>query len=195
MAQARSQENTQSDTQRKARGSQPSQDAHQKRSTRAHWPAPGARQCAVDAGFGWTRAPARRASLGGDLALVLGEGSHGVHRAVLALVLDGLAIGGDEVDRGEGLGVHLGGDELALLVAAELVDGQARRAGELLVLLLHALAELAPRRVDDDDGLLALALEGGHVLGRGEVGHGARLPEVAVEGLLGAGDVDAALRL
>ena len=41
------------------------------------------------------------------LALRADQLVEGVDRAHLRVVLDGLAIGGDEVDGGEGLGVHL----------------------------------------------------------------------------------------
>merc|ERR1712094_88975 len=62
------------------------------------------------------------------------------HRAVLA----------DHVDGREALDAKLARDELALLVATVLGDGDrvAQLVGELLVLLHHTLAELAPRRVD-----------------------------------------------
>merc|ERR1719331_1329550 len=72
--------------------------------------------------------------LRGDLAAILGEGGHRRHRAVLGLILDRLAVLGDEVDRRESRGVHLLRDKVALLVAAELVHGQARLGRELVEL-------------------------------------------------------------
>ena len=67
---------------------------------------------------------------------------------------------------------------------------------ELLHLLLHRLAELAPGSVHDDHRLLALGGESVDVGGRREgLDRLARVPQVTVEGLLGALDVDAALGL
>ena len=95
------------------------------------------------------RLQAKRRSRGRrHLPFALGEVRHGFDGAHLGLVLDRLAVRADVVDRGEGRGVQVRLDELALLVAAELVDGHARGVGELLELLLHGLAELAPGRVN-----------------------------------------------
>merc|ERR1719401_2559258 len=109
---------------------------------------------------------------------LVGEGLERRDGAVLRVVLDELAA-----------------DVLALLVAAELVHGDAV-GGELLHLLLHRLAELAPGSVHDDHRLLARLDESVDVGGGLErLDRLARVPQVAVKGLLGALDVDAALGL
>merc|ERR1719401_982991 len=125
---------------------------------------------------------------------LVGEGLERRDGAVLRVVLDELAA--DElVDGREGGGVHVGAHVLALLVAAELVHGDAV-GGELLHLLLHRLAELAPGSVHDDHRLLARLDESVDVGGGLErLDRLARVPQVAVKGLLGALDVDAALGL
>merc|ERR1719401_1595191 len=106
---------------------------------------------------------------------LVGEGLERRDGAVLRVVLDELAA--DElVDGREGGGVHVGAHVLALLVAAELVHGDAV-GGELLRLLLRL-----DESVDVGGGLERLDRL-------------ARVPQVAVKGLLGALDVDAALGL
>ena len=72
----------------------------------------------------------------------LNELVEGLDRAHLGVVLDDGAIGLDDVDGGEGLGVELGLDEFTLLISAELVDINVSLLGELAELLLHSLAEL-----------------------------------------------------
>ena len=66
----------------------------------------------------------------------------------LRVVLDDVPASGDDVDGREGLGVQVGLDEIPLLVSPELGDGNVELLGQLLVLLLHGLAELAPGRVN-----------------------------------------------
>merc|ERR1719401_2622768 len=108
---------------------------------------------------------------------LVSEGPERRDGAVLRVVLDELAA--DElVDGREGGGVHVGAHVLALLVAAELVDGDAV-GGELLHLRLLARLD---ESVDVGGGLERLDRL-------------ARVPQVAVKGLLGALDVDAALGL
>eukprot|EP00976_Prorocentrum_cordatum_P061988 1176542-Prorocentrum_minimum.AAC.5 len=127
-----------------------------------------------------------------------GELGERVDGALLRLVLHRLAAAHD-VDGGVGLGVEVRLDERLLLVAAVLahLDAIRRHLGrERLVLRLHRLAELAPGGVHHHNGLLGGVLHGeqvrlaGNLLHRGGLG-----PEVAVEGLLRARHVDAALGL
>mmetsp|Transcript_3057 Transcript_3057/g.5717 ORF Transcript_3057/g.5717 Transcript_3057/m.5717 type:complete len:294 (-) Transcript_3057:712-1593(-) len=147
------------------------------------------------------RQPHNRASLcsSSDAGVVLDELGEGRDSALLGLVevaLDNLAVLVDEGDGREALGLERCLHKLAVLVAAVLdhVDLALRR--KLLHLLLHALAELAPRRVRHHQRVLA-ALGQLLRLRLRQVLHLALavLPEVAVPGLLCTGDVDAALRL
>mmetsp|Transcript_53260 Transcript_53260/g.80793 ORF Transcript_53260/g.80793 Transcript_53260/m.80793 type:complete len:422 (-) Transcript_53260:187-1452(-) len=140
-------------------------------------------------------------SLGRDTSVVLDELGEGLDRALLRLAevaLDHLAVLVDEGDGGEAGGLELGLDEIALLVTAELdhVDLAVHRRRELLHLLLHALAELAPRGVGDDERVLARLLELLRV-SLGKLLHLALavLPEVTVPGLLSSVNVNTTLSL
>ena len=119
----------------------------------------------------------------------------GIDSPGLGVVLDDGAIGLDDVDGRKGLGVQLGLDKVALLISAELVNVNVGLFGERCELVLHALAELAPGGVDGNDGGFSALDDLSCSLGSGKALDGAVLPEVAVEGLLGSGDVDAALGL
>merc|ERR1711990_347906 len=156
---------------------------------------------------GGLRAPPPRACFRRDVANTRGLCSNArldelgerVDIALLRRVLRHRAVLADDVDRREALDAKLARDEFALLIATVLCDGDgvAHLVGELLVLLLHTLAELAPRRVDHLHRRLVRArLERERAVLR-QLNHlgFARLPQIAVERLLRARDVDAALGL
>mmetsp|Transcript_65970 Transcript_65970/g.148891 ORF Transcript_65970/g.148891 Transcript_65970/m.148891 type:complete len:350 (-) Transcript_65970:403-1452(-) len=127
----------------------------------------------------------------------LNEGGNLLRIAVLRVVLCDLAVLKGH-DGWEGLNVELGLDEVALLVAAVLGHrdpGRAELGRERVVLVLHRLAELAPGGVDDHDRGVAARLEGQGAVLVHRLNRLGGVPEVAVEGLLGALHVDAALRL
>mmetsp|Transcript_38608 Transcript_38608/g.64974 ORF Transcript_38608/g.64974 Transcript_38608/m.64974 type:complete len:400 (+) Transcript_38608:73-1272(+) len=134
------------------------------------------------------------------LSLHVGHGELGESSgdAILRLVLGCLPVAHD-VDGGVRFRVEVGLHEGLVLVATELRDSdplRRKRGRELLVLLLHPLAELAPRGVHYKHGLLVRLLEGERLLLRRDVHHlGVHRPQIAIEGLLSARHVDTALRL
>mmetsp|Transcript_40978 Transcript_40978/g.123627 ORF Transcript_40978/g.123627 Transcript_40978/m.123627 type:complete len:403 (+) Transcript_40978:376-1584(+) len=127
--------------------------------------------------------------------LFLDEGVEGINCPLLRIILDDGAIRLDHIDGGEALSVELALNEIPHFVTSELVDVNVGLLGEGGVLILHALAELTPRRVNGNDrGLAGLDnLEGG-ITGL-NVFNGSLLPEIAIEGLLGSGNVNPALGL
>ena len=118
-----------------------------------------------------------------------------VCRPCLAVVLDHTSIALDEIDGRKALGVHELLHKFAFLVPTELVHGHAGRFSILGEFVLHALTELAPRSVHSDDGLLSALDDLKGIVVGGKVLDLTFLPQITVEGLFGASNVDSAFGL
>mmetsp|Transcript_3216 Transcript_3216/g.7088 ORF Transcript_3216/g.7088 Transcript_3216/m.7088 type:complete len:428 (+) Transcript_3216:32-1315(+) len=116
-------------------------------------------------------------------------------RTSLGIILDHRSITLDEVDSREAGRVQIGTDKVTLLISTEFIHRNSSTLGILGKLLLHSLAELAPRSVNGNNSLLPTLNNLQCLIIRLNVLNSTRFPKVTVKGTLSSGNVDPALGL